>query len=74
MKSLCAAMVLGVGTMVLGGCFAAQSGFATPAYSGHERGQMIGRNQNYEWRQAQDDIDTVMLLRPASSLTMWHVN
>ena len=58
-----------VGSMLsgtLGGC-------ATPAYSAHERWQMIGRNWGYEWRQAQDDIDHILLLRPASNLTLWHV-
>jgi hypothetical protein len=48
--------------------------FPTPAYSAHERAQMINRNWNYEWRQAQDDIDHLLLFRPASHMTIWNVN
>ena len=66
MKALLIGLLLVVGSMSLGGC-------ATPAYSAHERWQMIGRNWGYEWRQAQDDIDHILLLRPASNLTLWHV-
>jgi hypothetical protein len=72
MKTLLTGLLLISGSMMIGGCFA-HSGFATPAYSGHERGQMIARDQNYEWRQAQDDMDHAMLLRPASNLTIWNV-
>ena len=48
-------------------------GCATPAYSAHERGQLIARNWDFEWKQAQDDIDHLLLLRPASRLTIWHI-
>jgi hypothetical protein len=73
MKTVICALV-GAAAMMCGGCsMFFSSGFATPAYSGHERGQLIARDQNYEWRQAQDDIDHVLLLRPASSLTIWNV-
>ena len=48
-------------------------GCSTPAYSGRERFQMIGRNISYEAAQMQDDIDHALLLRPASQLTIWHV-
>ena len=65
MKAFCLSLV------VLAGSFS--SGCATPAYSANERWQMISRNWAYEWKQAQDDIDAVLLLRPASRLTIWHV-
>jgi hypothetical protein len=58
---------------VLAGLAAGLTGCATPAYSGRERSQMIARNWDYEWKQAQDDIDSVLLLRPASRLTIWNV-
>ena len=49
------------------------AGCATPAYSMGERWQMIFRNWAYEEKQMQDDIDHLLLLRPASRLTIWHV-
>jgi len=65
MKTLIAAVVL-LGAMIsLGGC-------ATPAYSAHERGQLIARNWGIEWREAQDDIDHALLLRPNSRMSVWH--
>jgi hypothetical protein len=67
MKSLLAAVV------ILSGLALTSGGCATPAYSGHERAQLIGRNWGYEWAQAQDDIDNALLLRPASHMTIWHV-
>jgi len=64
MKILFALMLIGM---------ALASGCATPAYSGHERFQMITRNWNFEGKQINDDIDVLLLLRPASRLTIWHV-
>ena len=49
------------------------TGCATPAYSAKERGQMIARNWDYEIKQASDDWDSILLLRPASRLTIWNV-
>jgi hypothetical protein len=46
---------------------------APPAYSSIERAQQIGRNWDYEGRQGVDDLDHWLLLRPASKLTIWHV-
>ena len=45
----------------------------TPAYTTQERFNMIARNWDYEGKQMQDDIDHVLLLRPASRLTTWNV-
>jgi hypothetical protein len=59
--------------VILAGLTAFSTGCATPAYSGTERAQMIARNWDYEWKQAQDDIDSALLLRPASRLTIWNV-
>lgn len=47
--------------------------FATPAYSPIERYQQIGRNWDYEGKQAVDDWDHFWLLRPASRMTIWNV-
>jgi hypothetical protein len=67
MKTLLASVVVLAGLMLwCGGC-------ATPAYSAHERQQLINRNQSYEFAQAVDDWDSFWLTRPASHLTIWHV-
>ena len=58
--------------LVLAGLFAT-TGCATPAYSGHERRQMIARNWGYEYAQMQDDIDHALLLRPASRMSIWNL-
>ena len=49
------------------------TGCATPGYTAEERNQLIARNWDYEIRQASDDFDHVLLLRPASRLTVWNV-
>ena len=66
MKTLLLGLLMVLGSLTVGGC-------ATPAYSAHERGQMIARNWGYEERQINDDIDHILLLRPAGTLTLWHV-
>jgi hypothetical protein len=67
MKTLALTVVLAVGLLGF------SSGCATPAYSTQERFQLIGRNWGYEYEQIQDDVDHVMLLRPATHLTFWNV-
>ena len=49
------------------------TGCATPAYTPAERNAMIARNWDYEIKQASDDWDSILLLRPASRLTIWNV-
>ena len=65
-KSLVAVLLLAAASITSTGC-------ATPAYSGHERAQMIARNMNFEGKQINDDIDSLLLLRPAGRLTIWHI-
>ncbi len=48
-------------------------GCSTPAYTARERGNQIARNMGIEWQQVQDDIDSIALLRPAGTMTKWHV-
>jgi len=57
---------------VLLGLVALSTGCATPAYSAHERHQLWARTAGYEWAQAQDDIDSALLLRPPSQMTIWN--
>lgn len=45
----------------------------TPAYTTGERGQMVARNWDMEGKMVQDDIDDILMLRPMSGLTTWHV-
>jgi hypothetical protein len=60
-------------TLAGGGCARPGEFGWTPAYSAHERGQLIARNWDYEGKQSQDDLDHALLLRPASGLTIWDV-
>jgi hypothetical protein len=61
----------------VGGCMDARLGkfdpLATPAYSGQERGDLIARNIEFEWKQINDDVDTLLMLRPVGQLTIWHL-
>jgi carbonic anhydrase len=66
MKRL-ALLALAAGSTVL------STGCATPAYTARERQAMITRNWDYEIKQASDDWDHILLLRPASRLTIWNV-
>jgi hypothetical protein len=65
MKAICLSLLLGAVLL--------SSGCATPAYSGRERWQMITRNWGFEAKQINDDIDSLLLLRPAGRLTLWHI-
>jgi hypothetical protein len=58
---------------VLSGILMLGGGCATPAYSGHERGQLIARGWGYEYAQIQDDVDHALLLRPPGTMTIWNV-
>ena len=49
------------------------TGCATPAYTAQERNALIARNWDYESKQITDDVDSILLLRPASRLTIWNV-
>jgi hypothetical protein len=45
----------------------------TPAYSVQERNALIGRTWKYDAKQAVDDLDSALLLRPPSRMTVWNV-
>jgi hypothetical protein len=68
MKKLVLSMLLFAGP-VISGCSIAN----TPAYTAQERFSQIGRNWSYEYEQIADDTDHLLLLRPASRLTVWNV-
>ena len=46
---------------------------STPAYSSRERWQRIQRGWDYDFKQMNDDIDTVLLLGEPSTLSIWNV-
>lgn len=66
MKSLALIVLLAGAMFTLTGC-------GTPGYTAEERNQQIARNWDYEIRQASDDFDYLLLLRPSSRLTTWNV-
>lgn len=46
---------------------------STPTLSRQERFARIQRNWNLEYQMISDDIDSALLLRPVSGLTVWTV-
>ncbi|HEX3358869.1 MAG TPA: hypothetical protein VHS31_17965 [Tepidisphaeraceae bacterium] len=72
MKKAVGLLLLG-GLMVAGGCARPNEIGYTPAYNTHDRLAMIARNWDYEGKQSQDDLDDLLMLRPASHLTIWNV-
>jgi hypothetical protein len=58
---------------LMAGAMFVTTGCATPGYTPEERNQRIARNWDYDMRQASDDFDYLLLLRPASRLTVWDV-
>ncbi len=59
--------------LLAAGLLSFSTGCETPAYTAQERFQLIGRNWGYEYEQINDDVDHLMLLRPATRLTEWNV-
>lgn len=66
-------LVLLTGSLMGTGCARPYEVGWTPAYSAKERYQMILRNWDYDGKQKDDDIDSALLLRPASHMTIWNV-
>lgn len=77
MSKLTLAVVAGFAAVIAGGCMDSRLGkadpFSTPGYSGGERGDVIARNIEMEWKMMNDDIDHTLLLRPVTNLSDWHV-
>ena len=66
-------MLTVIGASMLGGCARPNEIGWTPAYTTGERAGQIARNWDMEGKYMQDDIDHILLLRPMSQLTDWHV-
>ncbi len=45
----------------------------TPAYTTGERLNAIARNWDMEGKYMQDDIDHILMLRPITQMSDWHV-
>jgi hypothetical protein len=45
----------------------------TPAYTADERARQIARNWDFEGKQLVDDVDRLLLLRPMTNLSIWHL-
>jgi hypothetical protein len=73
MKRLLGLAALTMLTFAVSGCARPWEIGWTPAYTWEERSAQIARNWDYEGKQMQDDIDSLLLLRPASRLTIWNV-
>jgi hypothetical protein len=55
------------------GCARPGELFYTPALTAQERYNEIARNWDNEGKMTQDDIDSILLLRPESTLTPWNL-
>jgi hypothetical protein len=73
MKKFAASLVLLFAAVSNTGCARPFEWGWSPAYSADERHKMIARNWDYEGKQIFDDIDSILLLRPMSHLTMWNL-
>ena len=60
-------------SLTLVGCGGFSDPLATPVFSTQERFSRIQRNFDLEGKMMQDDIDSVLMLRPTSNLTQWHI-
>ena len=60
-------------TGLLACCALFNGGCHGMAYSQTERHALIARTWNIDARQAVDDIDSALLLRPPSRMSIWHV-
>jgi hypothetical protein len=53
--------------------FSSSGGCSGVAYSQAERDALISRTWNVDGREMVDDFDSLLLLRPPSRMTIWHV-
>ncbi len=73
MKALLKFGVVSVIALAATGCARPWEVGYTPAYTTKERFQQIARNWDMEGKQSQDDLDSLLMLRPVSQLTIWHI-
>ena len=59
--------------LLLGGSALSTGCAPTLAYSPTERNALIARTWSIDAREAVDDFDSLLMLRPPSRMTIWHV-
>ncbi len=59
--------------LLLGGSALSTGCAPTLAYSSTERNAIIARTWSIDAREAVDDFDHLLMLRPPSRMTIWHV-
>lgn len=72
MKKLTVLALIGSALVSIVGCARPGELGHTPALTTKERYNAIARNWDNEGKQSQDDIDTLLLLRPQSRLSPWN--
>jgi hypothetical protein len=73
MKSLALLALVVLSSAFATGCARPGEFGYTPAYSTKERGDQIARTWDYDGKQGMDDLDSILLLRPPSRMTIWSV-
>ena len=58
---------------LLAGSALVSGGCETLAYTGKEHRAQIARSWSIDAHQIPDDVDSLLLLRPPSRMTVWHV-
>jgi hypothetical protein len=65
--------ILAIAAFLTTGCARPNELGYSSAYTAKERGDQIARNWDLQGKQVVDDIDHILLLRPASNLSIWNV-
>jgi hypothetical protein len=73
MSKLSLFSALAVAAMLSTGCARPGEIGYSSAYTLQERDDLIARNWDLQGKAMVDDIDHVLLLRPASNMTIWNV-
>ena len=60
-----------IGLLLAGPVFSA--GCETLAYSASERNALIARSWSIDAHEIVDDFDALLMLRPPSRMTIWHI-
>jgi hypothetical protein len=73
MKKFVSLVLVTAAALIVSGCARPFELGWGPAHTADDRGREIARNWDYEGKQIVDDIDHILLLRPATRLTLWNV-
>ncbi len=73
MRTILSLGLLVVSSVMMTGCIRPNEIGYTPVYTTQDRINMVARNWDMEGKMLVDDIDSALLLRPMSGLTLWHI-